>query len=187
MPAEAPMAVATFDTLKFANTLKASGVPGPQAEAQAVAIAEVFRINFNELVTKDDLDRAVKLLQGGIDTLAKQTKADIDALAKQTKADIDALAKQTKADIDALAKQTKADIDALAKQTRADLDQMAKELRAEIDRLGRDLRHEIKEESLKLTNQITRLDGRMDRVLWALGLIITLLTAVAVRLFFFKP
>lgn len=43
------MAVATFDTLKFANTLKAAGVPDKQAEAQAVAFAEVIQANFKEL------------------------------------------------------------------------------------------------------------------------------------------
>ena len=32
------MAVATFDTLKFANSLKAAGVPDKQAEAEAAAI-----------------------------------------------------------------------------------------------------------------------------------------------------
>lgn len=37
------MAIATFDTLKFANTLKAAGVPDKQVEAQAVAFAEVSR------------------------------------------------------------------------------------------------------------------------------------------------
>ena len=35
------MGVATFDTLTFANTLKVAGVPEKQAEAQAVAFAEV--------------------------------------------------------------------------------------------------------------------------------------------------
>ena len=53
------MSVATFDTLKFANTLKASGVPEKQAEAQAVAFAEVIQVNFKELVTKDDLDQGL--------------------------------------------------------------------------------------------------------------------------------
>jgi G3E family GTPase len=49
------MAVATFDTLKFANTLKSAGVPDKQAEAQAVAFAEIIQINFKDLATKDDL------------------------------------------------------------------------------------------------------------------------------------
>ena len=49
------MAVVTFDTLKFANTLKTAGVPAQQAEAQAVAFAEVIQGNFKELATKEDL------------------------------------------------------------------------------------------------------------------------------------
>ncbi len=48
------MATVTFDTLKFADTLKAAGVPPEQAEAQAravsVAIGEV------DVATKRDID-----------------------------------------------------------------------------------------------------------------------------------
>jgi hypothetical protein len=39
------MVVATFDTLKFANSLKAAGVPDKQAEAEAAAISEA-RVSF---------------------------------------------------------------------------------------------------------------------------------------------
>jgi G3E family GTPase len=126
------MAVATFDTLKFANTLKAAGMPPQQAEAQAQAFAEVIQLNLKDLVTKDDLDRAVEQLRNEVSQTAKSTKVDPDQAV-------------------------------------------------------RDLRHEIKEESLKLSNQITRLDGRMDRVMWALGLVITLCTGILIRLFFVKP
>ena len=54
------MSVATFDTLKFANTLKAAGVPEKQAEAQAVAFAEVIQINFKDQATKGDLAATAK-------------------------------------------------------------------------------------------------------------------------------
>jgi hypothetical protein len=57
------MAVATFDTRKFANTLKAAGVPEKQAEPHAVAFAEVLQVNLKELVTKEDLERAVAELK----------------------------------------------------------------------------------------------------------------------------
>lgn len=57
------MAVATFDTLKFANTLKEAGVPPQQAEAQARAFAEVIQLNFKDLATKDDLAAAVRELK----------------------------------------------------------------------------------------------------------------------------
>ena len=72
------MAVATFDTLKFANTLKTAGVPPQQAEAQAVAFAEVIQINLKEVVTKDDLKHAVddvdQRLGYRIDLLAAEMK-----------------------------------------------------------------------------------------------------------------
>ena len=48
---EERIAVATYDTLKFANTLKAAGVLDRQAEAQAVAFPEVIQINLKDLVT----------------------------------------------------------------------------------------------------------------------------------------
>lgn len=83
------MAVATFDTLKFANTLKAAGVPDKQAEAQAAAFAEIIQANFKELVTKEDLQQAVAdLRREGTDTRdeLKREMADVrDELKREIK------------------------------------------------------------------------------------------------------
>lgn len=57
------MTTVTFDTLKFANTLKAAGVPPAQAEAEAVAISEVLEVNLKDLVTKDDMTREMRDLE----------------------------------------------------------------------------------------------------------------------------
>jgi hydroxylamine reductase (hybrid-cluster protein) len=76
------MAVATFDTLKFANTLKAAGVPEKQAEAQAVAFAEVVHFNLKELSTKDELERA-------IDDLRKDLRHDLKELEQRLAAKIE--------------------------------------------------------------------------------------------------
>ena len=57
------MTVATFDTLKYANTLKAAGVPDKQAEAQAAVLADALAVNLKDLVTKDDLKQAIDLLR----------------------------------------------------------------------------------------------------------------------------
>lgn len=54
------MATLTFDTLKFANKLKAAGLPPDQAEAQAEALAEVIELNIQDLVTKDGLTISLK-------------------------------------------------------------------------------------------------------------------------------
>ncbi len=47
------MSTVTFDTLKFANTLKEAGVPSAQAEAEARAIATA--IGEVDVATKNDL------------------------------------------------------------------------------------------------------------------------------------
>ena len=57
------MSTLTFDTLKFANKLKAAGLPPDQAEAQAEALAEVIELNIQDLVTKDDLTASLKDLE----------------------------------------------------------------------------------------------------------------------------
>ncbi|MBA3034684.1 MAG: DUF1640 domain-containing protein [Gammaproteobacteria bacterium] len=59
------MASITFDTLKFADTLKAAGVPAAQAEAEARALAEAFASNAEALATKGDIVR----LESRLDTL----------------------------------------------------------------------------------------------------------------------
>lgn len=49
------MSTITFDTLKFADTLKAAGVPDKQAEAEARALADAFSSSTSELSTKADI------------------------------------------------------------------------------------------------------------------------------------
>lgn len=62
------MATLTFDTLKFANKLKAAGVPPEQAEAEAAALSEVLEVNLKELATKEDLKSGLKDLEMKLDT-----------------------------------------------------------------------------------------------------------------------
>jgi len=69
------MAAITFDTLKYANRLKAAGVPDRQAEAEAEVLAEALEVNLKELVTKEDLLATQKDLHRDIDDLRR----DIDA------------------------------------------------------------------------------------------------------------
>jgi hypothetical protein len=49
------MTALTFDTLKYANTLKKAGISQEQAEAQAGALSDVLEVNLKELATKGDL------------------------------------------------------------------------------------------------------------------------------------
>lgn len=57
------MTTVTFDTLKFANRLKAAGVPDKQAEAEAEALSEVIEVNLKHLVTHQDLERSLRDLE----------------------------------------------------------------------------------------------------------------------------
>lgn len=83
------MAVATFDTLKFANTLKAAGVPDKQAEAQAVAFAEVIQINLKDLVTKDDLAASTKEIRQEIADARKELKQELKEVEQRVNTKID--------------------------------------------------------------------------------------------------
>ena len=49
------MNILNFDTLKYAERLKATGMDPLLAEEQAAAMAEVLEINLQNLATKSDL------------------------------------------------------------------------------------------------------------------------------------
>ena len=57
------MTTITFDTLKFANTLKTAGMPQAQAEAEASALADVFSANLQDLVTREHLQRELQMTE----------------------------------------------------------------------------------------------------------------------------
>jgi len=77
------MSMATFDTLKFANALKAAGVSDRQAEAEAVVLAEVFSINFREVATKEDLKRAVADVETKLREVEQRLNAKSDLLRSE--------------------------------------------------------------------------------------------------------
>ncbi|MEO5341451.1 MAG: CCDC90 family protein [Magnetococcus sp. MYC-9] len=54
---ETVMTAVTFDTLKFVETLKASGFDESQARGMTVAIQDVQKANLDGLVTKHDLEK----------------------------------------------------------------------------------------------------------------------------------
>ena len=125
------MSMATFDTLKFANALKAAGVSDRQAEAEAVVLAEVFSINFREVATKEDLKRAVADVETKLREVEQRLNAKSDLLRSEVYAKID--------------------------QAKAELN----------------------------TNH-TKLTGDMYLLRWMFGLLISLVHAIFVRLFFFQ-
>ena len=62
------MVAITFDTLKYANRLKAAGAEPRIAEAEAEALAEVFELNLKEVATREDLKQMEERLNEKMDT-----------------------------------------------------------------------------------------------------------------------
>lgn len=82
------MSIATFDTLKFANTLKAADLPPKQAEALAVAFAEVIQLNLKDLATKDDLKALEVATKHDLKDLETATKNEFKTLDTVLRAEI---------------------------------------------------------------------------------------------------
>ena len=61
------MVAITFDTLKYANRLKAAGAEPRIAEAEAEALAEVFELNLKEVATREDLKQMEERLNEKMD------------------------------------------------------------------------------------------------------------------------
>jgi DNA gyrase/topoisomerase IV subunit A len=90
-----------FDTHAYIKKLVAAGMPEPQAEVQAEALAEIVlshlatKEDLSHLAPKEDLRLAKEELQRSID----QLRADMDRLRAEFKAEIDHLRTELKADI----------------------------------------------------------------------------------------
>ena len=171
------MTSATFDTLKFANALKAVGVPDKQAEAEAQVLSEVFSINFREVATKEDLKRLVADLDGKFRELEHRITAKID----QNKTELTAKIEQNKSDLTAKIDQNKTELTAKIEQTKSDLT-------AKIEQLRLELTGKIELLNSKIDMIYTKLSGDMLLIRWMFGLLISFAVAMTIRLFLFpKP
>ncbi len=66
-----------FDTLQYANRLKAVGVPEKQAEVQAEMMAEIID---DKLATKNDLEQNKSELKRDLEQIKSELKMDIKGL-----------------------------------------------------------------------------------------------------------
>ena len=150
------MATATFDTLKFANALKAVGVPDKQAEAEAQVLSEVFSINFREVTTKEDLKRAVSDIEVRIREVEQRLLVKID----QNTVKIDQFRLELNSKIEQVKTELSAKIDLVEKKLDAKIDQVKTEFLAKMD-----------------SNQL-KLSGEMILLRWMFGVVISFLVAM---------
>lgn len=161
------MATATFDTLKFANTLKAAGVPDKQAEAQATVLSEAISVNFKELVTKDDLKVAVDGLRQEINVV----RQEVNGLRQEMRSIADVLRQEMKNQTDAL---------------RAELKNQTDALRAEMKIQTDVIRHEMKEMEQRLSNRLDVQKAEMLFLKWMIGGVGFAIFGVLIRMFAFR-
>lgn len=83
------MAAVAFDTLKFANRLKAVGIPFAQAEAEAEVLSEIFDLNLKELATKEDLHREIDGLHKDVNAKFVNLEQRIDSKHEALRKDMD--------------------------------------------------------------------------------------------------
>ncbi len=194
------MATATFDTLKFANALKAVGVPDKQAEAEAQVLSEVFSINFREVTTKEDLKRAVADIEVKIREVEQrllvkidQNSAKIDQFRQELISKSDSAEKKLDAKIDLIEKKLDAKIDLLEKKLDAKVDQVKTELSAKIELVEKKLDAKIDQFKTELSAKIDqsktetfakmdsinlKLSGEMVLLRWMFGVVISVLVAM---------
>lgn len=108
---------ALFDTLAYANRLKAVGFTEAQAEVQARELAHVVE---NEVVNKHD----VAEIRRDIEETETSLKRDIKELEASTKRDIKELEASTKRDIEVLRK----DMELLRAENKKDIAESKAEL-----------------------------------------------------------
>jgi hypothetical protein len=81
-----------FDTLQYANKLKAVGVPEKQAEVQAEAMLEIIE---DKLANKKDLEQVRSDLKKDIEQVNSELKRDIEQVRFELKHDIKAMGYKT--------------------------------------------------------------------------------------------
>jgi hypothetical protein len=69
-------AMPAFDTLKYAESLQAAGVPEIQAKAHARAAADAYDVQLQRLATKDDLRMLGAELRGEMAELRTEMRSE---------------------------------------------------------------------------------------------------------------
>ena len=176
------MIAVTFDTLKFANMLKASGVPDKQAEGRSEAFSEIIQVDFKHLATKDDLVLVRDSFTRDIGELRRETKAEFADVRKEMQTEFVAVRKE----IGELRKETQAEFVAVRKEMQVEFAAIRTEMTANnlmllhaIENLGRDFRHDFEKTYQKL---------RSEQVLirWMLGVTLTGVVGMFVRMVFYS-
>lgn len=170
--------VIAFDTLKFAVTLRDAGVPPQQAEAQARAFAEIFQVNLDQLVSKQEFDEFRQFVAREFENVRKESKADFESLRKESKADFEVSRREWKQEL--------AELEHQMDLRFAQVEHRFVEIEAKIDHLDAKV-DRVKTELVGTINLVhSQLRSEQLVVRWMLGFVLAGMVTLIVRLFLMK-
>ena len=96
------MKAANFDSLTYANRLKAAGMDGGLAEVQASALTEVIQDHFNSLSTKQEVQQLSLDLRKEIQLQGQDLRKDMQLQGQELRKDMQLLRLEVQKDMQLL-------------------------------------------------------------------------------------
>jgi len=163
------MAVASFDTLKFARQLKQAGVPPEQAEAQADAMADALHTGIQDLATKADVKDIQKEIEG--------VRQKVELLKQELTSEIKIARQELRSEIQTLKAESESHVQAL----RFEIQSSVQALRSEAS----DNRVKLESEVGKLQNNVKNVESMLSHLRWIGAIIASAAVGIAIRFILF--
>ena len=96
------MKAANFDSLTYANRLKAAGMDGGLAEVQASVMTEVIQDHFHTLSTKQELQQVSLDLRKEINLMGQDLRKDMNLMGQDLRKDMQLLRLEVQKDMQLL-------------------------------------------------------------------------------------
>ena len=96
------MKAANFDSLTYANRLKAAGMDGGLAEVQASALTEVIQDHFHTLSTKQELQQVSLDLRKEINLMGQDLRKEMNLMGQDLRKEMQLLRLEVQKDMQLL-------------------------------------------------------------------------------------
>jgi len=96
------MKAANFDSLTYANRLKAAGMDGGLAEVQASVMTEVIQDHFHTLSTKQELQQVGQDLRKEMNLMGQDLRKDMNLMGQDLRKDMQLLRLEVQKDMQLL-------------------------------------------------------------------------------------
>jgi len=183
------MLTLTFDTLDFANRLKAGNVPDEQAQAQAHALHRVLeerdralaalehtfktqqalaRQEAERAATKGDLMKVRAELKEDI----AATRGDLAEVRNELKGNIAEVRSELKGDIANLRNELKEDIAGLRNEVKEDIAGLRNEVKEDVAGLRSEVKEDVADLRTEVRTELAQVRGEMKLLRWMMGTVL---------------